>query len=86
MGLTIEATNRYVNQMLRFFVVLPDTGRAFQTWRRLVVEHAVKGVKVHDARLVAAVASYGVSRIVTFNVEDFKRYGEIEAIHPETLG
>jgi hypothetical protein len=27
----------------------------------------------------------GVSRILTFNVQDFKRYREIEALHPEAV-
>ncbi|MFN7923117.1 MAG: PIN domain-containing protein [Bryobacteraceae bacterium] len=84
-GLSIEAANRYVDQMQKFLVVLADTTKAFQAWRKLVVEHAVKGAKVHDARLVASMRSYGIGRILTFNVGDFSRYGDIEAIHPDTV-
>lgn len=85
LGLGVEAANRYVEQMQNFLVLLPDTGAAFQIWRTLVVDHAVIGVKVHDARLVAAMKSYGITRILTFNVDDFKRYSGIQAIHPDTV-
>lgn len=40
--------------MQKFLVILLESSPAFQAWRKIVVEHAVIGVKVHDARLVAA--------------------------------
>jgi hypothetical protein len=52
---------------------------------RLVVQHRIIGLKVHDAKLVGAAMNVnGVRRILTFNTEDFARYG-IEAIHPPSL-
>ena len=51
-------------------------------WRRLVVRHAVTGVKVHDARLVAAMLVHGVSNILTLNDRDFARYAGISAVNP----
>jgi predicted nucleic acid-binding protein len=48
-------------------------------WKRLVVQHSVLGSKVHDAKLVATMNVHGIRRILTFNTEDFTRYG-IEAI------
>jgi predicted nucleic acid-binding protein len=39
---------------------------------------------VHDARLVAAMNVHGVRRILTFNTDDFARYG-IEVLHPSSL-
>ena len=38
--------------------------------------------KVYDARPVGVSIVYGLKAIVTFNVEDFRRFGEIEVIHP----
>jgi hypothetical protein len=43
--------------------------------KSLVVRHGVVGVKVHDARLVAAMNVPGVRRLLTFNAGDFTRYG-----------
>lgn len=56
-----------------------------QEWRRLIVTHSVSGVRVHDARLVAAMRVFGVKRILTFNERDFARYSDIEAIHPSSI-
>jgi hypothetical protein len=30
--------------------------------------------------------AHGIGKILTFNVQDFARYKEIEALHPETVG
>jgi hypothetical protein len=38
-------------------------------WRRILIDHAVSGTQVHDARLVAAMTVHGVKRILTFNAE-----------------
>jgi predicted nucleic acid-binding protein len=40
------------------------------------------GTKAHDARLVAFMMVHGLDTIVTFNVEDFKRYKAIAVAHP----
>ncbi len=83
LGLSVEAAGRHVDQMERFFSILPDLMPAFTLWRKLLVQHAVLGVKVHDARLVAVMKAWDIRRIVTFNVSDFTRYTDIEPLHPE---
>ncbi len=60
---------------------LPDSPAIYGEWKRLVV---VLGVKVHDAKLVAAMNVQGIPEILTFNTDDFARYG-IEAVHPSSL-
>jgi predicted nucleic acid-binding protein len=62
--------------------MLPDDPAVHLVWRKLLVAHAISGVQVHDARLVAAMHVHGVKRILTFNARDFARFGDIEAIHP----
>jgi predicted nucleic acid-binding protein len=65
---------------------LLEGGRAAHfEWRRLVVENAVLGVQVHDARLVATMRVHGIRHILTFNGRDFARYDSIEAISPSVL-
>jgi predicted nucleic acid-binding protein len=56
----------------------------YAEWKRLVVAHSVLGSKVHDARLVAAMAVHGVRRILTFNTSDFSRY-QVEILDPTAL-
>ena len=73
------------NEMVRleaFFSICEESVDVYAERKRLVVAHAVKGVQVHDARIVAAMNVYGIRRIITFNADDFKRYEGIEAIRP----
>ena len=55
----------------------------YPEWRKLLVQHEVKGIQVHDARLVAGMKIHGIDRILTYNQGDFKRYAGITAIHPK---
>lgn len=48
----------------------------------MVAAHAVSGVRVHDARIVAAMNVHGVGRLVTFNDQDFRRYRGITVMTP----
>jgi predicted nucleic acid-binding protein len=53
-------------------------------WHSLVKTHAVKGAKSHDARLVAAMQTYGIRRLLTFNLSDFSVFS-ITIIDPATV-
>ena len=87
LGLSITATDHYVSEIERFAEVLPDSAESFKIWRRIVVEHAVVGIRVHDARLVEGMVAHKITQIVTFNVMDFTRFtaAGIEAVHPESM-
>jgi predicted nucleic acid-binding protein len=73
-----------VEKIERVLSFLPDPPAIYGEWKRLVVQHEVQGAKVHDTRLVAAMNVHGVRRILTFNTDDFARYG-IEVLHPSSL-
>ena len=51
----------------------------------LVKKYNVKGVNFHDTRIVAAMLVHGITHILTFNVEDFKRFIEIAVVHPNDI-
>jgi len=53
LGLSLEETQRRLRLIERVMQVLPDTAASYLIWKQLVVTHAVMGVQVHDARLVA---------------------------------
>lgn len=75
-------------EVTRFEVLLPlklDVPDIHQQWRTLVEEYAVKGVNVHDARLVAVCIVHGLTHILTFNDRDFRRYNEINVVHPDAV-
>lgn len=64
------------------FLILQDSTLFFSEWERLVERYKVKGVNVHDARLVAAMIVNNLTHIVTFNGQDFRRYQEVTIISP----
>lgn len=84
-GLSIVATEQRLRVIERLCRVLPDSPAAYSLWRQLVIRHAVRGVQVHDARLVAWMQARGLDRILTLNAGDFARYPGIAALHPRDL-
>lgn len=85
LGHTAAEAEAEVNRLKAFFSLLPDTSEIYQEWERLVVVYAVRGVNVHDAKLVAAMLVHGLTHVLTFNISDFARYSEITAVHPTTV-
>jgi len=84
-GLTGAEAEREATAIERVMILLPDTHQVYSIWRQLVVSHHVRGVQVHDARLVAVMVAHGVTHILTLNQADFTRYAHIEAVHPRQL-
>ena len=64
------------------FRLLPDTPSVFAEWEKLVLLHSVSGKKAHDARIVAAMKTYSVTTLLTFNTSDFRRYPGIITVDP----
>jgi predicted nucleic acid-binding protein len=86
-GLTPTAADLRLRLLERIFPLRPDDPALYATWRRLVVAFGVSGVRVHDARLVAAMKSQGLTHILTFNTVDFARYAPegIVAVDPASV-
>lgn len=71
LGFSVELAAAEVFKIEQALTLLPDSPATYTEWKRLVLAHAVMGVKVHDARLVAAMNVHAVGRILTFNADDF---------------
>ena len=86
-GLTPLEADRHLRHIEQLFPLLLDSPAVYPEWRRLVVNYDVSGSQVHDARLVAAMISHGVTHILTFNTADFARYltAGIVAVDPATV-
>jgi predicted nucleic acid-binding protein len=84
-GLTALEAEREVRGIEAGMSLLPDNEAIYREWRRIVVQHAVSGVQVYDARLAAVLLVYSVSHILTLNVSDFSRYGGLTAMHPSRV-
>jgi predicted nucleic acid-binding protein len=85
LGLQVEETERRLARLDPILTLLYDTPAVYPEWRKLLVQHAVKGIQVHDARLVAGMKVHGIDRVLTYNPADFKRYAGIIAVHPTSL-
>jgi predicted nucleic acid-binding protein len=85
LGMSIQAATRELTALKRLFSLLPEVP-IFDEWERLVATYEVSGKNTHDARLVASMRAHGIARILTFNVQDFARYKEIETLHPDAVG
>jgi predicted nucleic acid-binding protein len=75
--MSTEEAGDEISRLEGFFSVLPESVEVYSERKRLVAMHEVQGVKVHDARIVAAMNVHGLTRIVTFNADDFRRYGSV---------
>jgi predicted nucleic acid-binding protein len=82
LGMTVEMAAGELAAFQRLFSLMPETASIFQEWERLVTTHQVSGKNTHDAHLVAAMNVHGITRVLTFNGQDFTRYSNILAVNP----
>src|SRR5437879_12577238 len=66
LGFSPEQAARYVDRFQALLRFLPETAEIFPTWRKLVLQHRVSGIHVHDARIVANMMVHQVTKIITF--------------------
>lgn len=85
LGLSTVQTENELSRIEQVFDLLPDSVEVYRNWRDLVVAHAVIGVKVHDAKIVAAMKANGIENLLSFNSKDFKRYTDIKAVEPKDV-
>lgn len=67
------------------FWLLDDTPAILPVWEALVTNYGVVGKNAHDARLVAAMLAHGVTHLLTFNDQDFKRFTTITVWTPAAV-
>jgi predicted nucleic acid-binding protein len=72
LGMSAAQAGHWLRFFRRRFTILPDREELPQLWQSLVEGQGITGFRAHDARLVAAMQSYGITRILTFNAADFR--------------
>ncbi|MBF2014499.1 MAG: PIN domain-containing protein [Rivularia sp. T60_A2020_040] len=85
LGLSVADALQELEQMKTFFVLLPDTALIFSAWETLISKYKIIDKPSHDARLVAAMTVHNMTHLLTFNINDFKRFSEIIAIDPRDI-
>lgn len=84
LGMTCDQASTWIRFFLRRFTCLPDRQELVSCWHALVKAHGVKGLKSYDARLAAAMQTYGITRLLTFNASDFKVF-PITIVDPRSI-
>ena len=74
LGLSVPECQVQVARVKRLFRLLPDLPTLFAEWEALVGAHSCYGRVSYDARLVAAMRTHGITRLLTFNGADFARF------------
>jgi predicted nucleic acid-binding protein len=85
LGLSVPECLARVARIKTLFRLLPDLPNLFDEWEALVVAHTCHGRVSYDARLVAAMRTYGINRLLTLNGADFARFPGIIILDPNTL-
>ena len=65
-----------IESLIGSFEVLEDGPAVTDRLISLCREVAVGGRQIHDANIVATMLAYGERRLLTFNITDFRRYGD----------
>lgn len=77
LGMTTGQAGHWLRFFRRRFTLLPDREELSRLWHELVERHNVTGFRAHDVRLVAAMQSYGITRLLTFNAADFRGFAVV---------
>lgn len=80
-GLPLNRVEARLRFLERTFRIVHESPATLGIWKELLGTHEVHGVQVHDARLVAIMASHGIENLITLNVGDFERYARRIRIH-----
>lgn len=67
---------------IEFRARLTESLATHQEWRWLIMAHSVQGVLIHDARTVSVMNVHGITHLLTFDKDDFKRFPGIIALAP----
>jgi predicted nucleic acid-binding protein len=84
-GWTPAKTDSEISRLESLLTVLPDSQAIYREWRKVVLDNSVLGKQVHDARIVAAMNVHQITKLLTFNTKDFKRYKGIALLDPNTI-
>lgn len=82
LGMTTAQAEGELAQIKKLFRFLSDTAAVYPEWERLVSQYTVSGRNAHDARIVAAMTVQGITHLLTFNADDFRRFSDITVVTP----
>ncbi len=66
-----------IDQFIERFQVADDTAAVTSQLVKPTGDFKIGGKQVHDANIVATMQAYGIRALLTHNIKDFKRFGEV---------
>lgn len=82
LGASIERALQDVEEFEAFYFVLPEPVAAWSTWKQLLKDYDITGLRIHDAYIAAIMMTYNIPAILTVNIEDFKSFPAVKPIEP----
>jgi predicted nucleic acid-binding protein len=82
LGLSTSFASRVFSVIQSSFKFIPDPPSTLDKWLELVTKMNAKGKSAHDARLAAVALLIQADAILTFNVDDFRRYPSLVVLDP----
>ena len=70
-----------VGKFLEAFTLLNESRETVTRLKAIVENCNVGGKQIHDANIVAVMQEYGIKRLLTHNLDDFKSYAGIEIVN-----
>nr|VFK15154.1 MAG: Predicted nucleic acid-binding protein, contains PIN domain [Candidatus Kentron sp. LFY] len=66
-----------VGQFIKRFQVANDTAAVTSQLIELMEDFQIGGKQVHDANIIATMLAYDIPSLLTHNIKDFERFGEV---------
>ncbi len=80
LGLNVRDAVGNVNELRRHLQLFDETQDVARRLRQLALKHGLHGKRLHDANIVATMATHGIRKLVTQNQTDFAPFDEIDAV------
>ncbi|MDZ7289249.1 MAG: PIN domain-containing protein [candidate division KSB1 bacterium] len=77
-----DELRQQVDALLAQTILLNENETSTRKLVELGEHYQVIGKQIHDTNIVATMLTHGITRLVTFNPDDFRRFTEIEVIVP----
>ena len=78
LGLQVREATANVNEFLRCIHLYDETEEVARRLRQLALTFGLHGKRLHDANVVATMATHGIRVLVTQNPRDFAPFDEID--------
>ncbi len=85
LGMNTNIVRERIRDLKQALHFLDDVPGIVTVWEELAASYQVQGKSAHDARLIAAMTVHGLTDVLTFNHQHFRRYQGITVRAPESI-